>query len=233
MFFTLSLGLGFPYLWLGFFSGGLQRLPKSGLWMVWVKKVFGFVLLGMPLYFLNPLMPEGSVRWVLSAYLMLVGVLLGGVFAGGGVPGGFRAFQKLFGVITSALGVAAFALWPRPVHLPVEPFSPTVLQAAQTAGRPVLLDFSADWCIPCKELELKTFPDARVRQALEGWALVKVDLTDYKDEVSVRTRKGWDVSGVPTLILLGPDGTERARVVGFVGPQDLAPKLERVRPPGR
>ena len=84
MFFTLSLGLGFPYIWLGFFSNEIQRLPRSGMWMVWVKKIFGMILLGMPLYFLNPMMPKGLNAVLVPCDLALCGVLLGFVFSGKG-----------------------------------------------------------------------------------------------------------------------------------------------------
>jgi len=230
MFFTLSLGLGFPYLLLGFFSGGIQRLPKSGLWMVWVKKVFGFILLGMPLYFLHPLLPEGVLRWVLPAYLMVVGVLLGRVFAGSGVHRTFMYFQKSLGFLLAVAGVLVFTFWPKPAHLPFEPYQASRLEAAAKAGQPILLDFSADWCIPCKELELKTFTDPQVRKELEKWVLLKADLTKFGDESILKLRDQWKVSGVPTLILIGRDGKELSggRTVGYLSPGDLLIKLQSV-----
>jgi thiol:disulfide interchange protein DsbD len=97
LFFTLSLGLGFPYLWLGFFSNEIQRLPRSGMWMVWVKKIFGMVLLGMPLYFLNPLLPREWSRGLVPAYLIAAGLLLGWVFSGKGVGTGFKRLPTLVG----------------------------------------------------------------------------------------------------------------------------------------
>jgi thiol:disulfide interchange protein DsbD len=223
LFFTLSLGLGLPYLLLGFFSGEIQRLPKSGLWMVWVKKVFGFILLGMPLYFLYAYLPEAEAHWFVATYIALVGILLGFVFSGKGVPKGFEIFQKAFGTAILLGGLALFALWPQPVRLPFEPYSPERMESAQKAGQKVLLDFSAEWCIPCRELELKTFPDPKVREALKGWVLLKADLTKFDDGVTKELRKKWNVSGVPTILLIGSDGKIKGggRIVGFVGPYDL------------
>ncbi|HTC20704.1 MAG TPA: cytochrome c biogenesis protein CcdA, partial [bacterium] len=169
MFFTLSLGLGFPYIWLGFFSNELQRLPKSGMWMVWVKKVFGLILFGMPLYFLNPLMPKGLNHYLVSGYLAVCAVLLGLVFSGQGVTPGFKKFQKAFGVALLALGVVVFTAWPKPVELSFAAYDAGLLQKAQQEGKPVFIDFTATWCLPCKELEIKTFPDPQVRKTFEKW----------------------------------------------------------------
>jgi len=227
LFFTLSLGLGLPYLLLGFFSGEIQRLPKSGLWMVWVKKVFGFILLGMPLYFLYAYLPEAEAHWFVAAYITLVGILLGFVFSGKGVPRGFEIFQKAFGTAILLGGLALFALWPQPVRLPFEPYSPERMESAQKAGQKVLLDFSAEWCIPCRELELKTFPDPKVREALKGWVLLKADLTKFDDGDTKELRKKWNVSGVPTILLIGPDGKikDGGRIVGFIAPENLLQNL--------
>jgi thiol:disulfide interchange protein DsbD len=231
LFFTLSLGLGLPYLLLGFFSGEIQRLPKSGLWMVWVKKVFGFVLLGMPMYFLHPYLPDHILPWLLAAYLTVVGLLLGWVFSGAGVPKGFDAFQKFFGTAIAIMGVVLFLFWPKPTLTPFEPYTPARLQEAQKAGQKVLLDFSAAWCIPCRELETKTFSDPKVRESLKGWVLLKADLTRF-DEGDVKVlRKKWNVSGVPTILLIGPSGqvTTNGRMVGYISPYELLPLLHEPR----
>lgn len=231
LFFTLSMGLGFPYLWLGFFSGEIQKLPRSGVWMVWVKKVFGMVLLGMPLYFLNPLMPRGLNHWLVTLYLAAAGILLGWVFSGGAVAAGFKGFQRVFGAGLAALGLAVFLLWPKPLELPFAAYDPSALAEAKQGGKPLLVDFSAAWCLPCHELDLKTFSDPRVRRALKGWVLLKADLTQYGSAPVEALKKQYGIMGVPTLVFVGRDGMEKKdlRAVGFVTPEELLGKVEADR----
>ncbi len=229
MFFTLSLGLGFPYVWLGFFSTEIQRLPRSGLWMVWVKKIFGMILLGMPLYFLNAVMPPHWNRVLTPVYLMLSGILLGFVFSGKGVMPGFKKFQIAFGVFLIAMGLLVYRAWPQPVELAFVPYQDSLIQQAKKEGKPVFIDFSANWCLPCKELEIKTFPDTRVREELKNWVLLKADLTQYSSGPVEELKKIYGIQGVPTLIFLGADGNERQdlRAVGFITPDELMSKLQK------
>ena len=230
LFFTLSLGLGFPYLWLGFFSGEIGRLPKAGTWMVWVKKAFGLVLLGMPLYFLAPLLPEGFNRVAVPAYLGMGGLLLGWFFAGKSVATGFKTFQRIAGVVLILGGLGLFQGWPKPVESYFKPYDPALLTQAKAEGKPVLVDFSASWCIPCKELEIKTFSDPSVREALEKWVFLKADLTQYSSGPVESLKKQFGIMGVPTLVFVGPNGMEEEdlRVVGFIDAGDLLQKIKKI-----
>ncbi len=229
MFFTLSLGLGFPYIWLGFFSTELQRLPKSGMWMVWVKKVFGLILFGMPLYFLNALMPKDLNHYLVPAYLAVCGLLLGWVFSGNGVTPGFKKFQHAFGAGVLALGAAVLMAWPQPVELPFAAYDAGLLQKARQEGKPVFIDFSANWCLPCKELEIKTFSAPEAHQAFQKWVLLKADLTQYSSGPVEELKKTYGIQGVPTLIFIGPDGQERKdlRAVGFIPTSELLQKISQ------
>jgi thiol:disulfide interchange protein DsbD len=229
MFFTLSLGLGFPYVWLGFFSNEIQRLPKSGMWMVWVKKIFGLILLGMPFYFLNPLLPKDFNHLMVPGYLLLCGLLLGWVFSGKGVTPAFKKFQHALGVALVLLGLAVFKLWPQPVELPFSSYDQALLQQAQKHGKPVFVDFSANWCLPCKELEIKTFSDPKVHAAFEKWVLLKADLTQYSSGSVEDLKKTYGIMGVPTLVFIGADGQEKKdlRTVGFLGVDELLGKINK------
>ncbi len=230
MFFTLSLGLGFPYIWLGFFSNEIQRLPKSGMWMVWVKKIFGLILLGMPLYFLNPLLPRDFSRAAVPLYLEACGLLLGWVFSGKGVTTAFKTFQHVFGLCLAVLGFLVYSAWPQPVELPFSNYDPAAVSLARKDHRPVFIDFSASWCLPCKELEVKTFSNPEIHRAFQGWVLLKADLTQYTSGPVEDLKKNYGIMGVPTLLFVGPDGREKKdlRVVGFVSADDLLKKIRSV-----
>jgi thiol:disulfide interchange protein DsbD len=232
MFFTLSLGLGFPYIWLGFFSNELQRLPKSGMWMVWVKKVFGLILFGMPLYFLSPLMPKDFNHYAVSVYLLVCGLLLGWVFSGVGVTPGFKKFQRAFGIFLMVMGLLVYKAWPQPVELPFQNYDSAFLQQAQKDKKPVFVDFSASWCLPCKELEVKTFSDSKVHEAFKGWVLLKADLSQYSSGPVEELKKTYGIMGVPTLVFIGPDGQEKKnlRVVGFIPTGELLQEIQQTSP---
>jgi thiol:disulfide interchange protein DsbD len=229
MFFTLSLGLGFPYIWLGFFSNELQRLPKSGMWMVWVKKVFGLILLGMPLYFLSPLMPKDFNHYAVTAYLLVCGLLLGWVFSGVGVTAGFKKFQHVFGIFLLVMGLLVYKAWPQPVELPFQNYDSSLLQQAQKDKKHVFIDFSASWCLPCKELEVKTFSDPKVHEAFKNWVLLKADLSQYSSGPVEELKKTYGIMGVPTLVFVGTDGQEEKnlRAVGFISVGDLLEKISK------
>jgi thiol:disulfide interchange protein DsbD len=229
LFFILSLGLGFPYVWLGFFSTEIQRLPKSGMWMVWVKKIFGLILLGMPLYFLNSLMPPNLNRVLTPAYFILSGIMLGLVFSGKGVMPGFKKFQVAFGVFLIIMGLFIYRVWPQPSELSFAGYQTPLIDQARKDGKPVFIDFTANWCLPCKELEIKTFSDLKVKEGLKDWVLLRVDMTQYSSGPVEEIKKAYGIQGVPTLIFLNREGQERKdlRAVGFINPEEMLRRINR------
>lgn len=228
MFFVLSLGLGLPFLFLGAFSGAASKLPRSGVWMTWVKKVFGFVLIAMAIYFLEPLLSE-TVYWG----SLIVTAIAGGVYLGWLEKS--TAEGRLFPWVKRAVGTAAillgaFLLWPKPEtpHVAWQPYDAALVQQSIQQGKPVIIDFYADWCLPCKELDKFTFTDEEVIALSEKFTRLKADLTKENTPEVQRLREEYDILGVPTVVFIGPSGEERCdlRLTGFVGPDKFVDLMQ-------
>ncbi|HEX5632069.1 MAG TPA: cytochrome c biogenesis protein CcdA, partial [Gemmatimonadales bacterium] len=221
--FTLSLGLGFPYLFLATFSNLLQALPRSGDWMVWVKHVFGLIMAAIGLYYILIGLAPDLAPWVLPVALIVGGAWLGFLDHSSGEKGRFKAFTQAAGLLAVIAGVVlGSSLYQATTRtLKFQPYDAAAVQASVAAGRPVMMDFSADWCVPCHELELVTFTDPRVVAEAKKFDRYKVDLTKYDSAEANETRKRYGITGVPTIVFLGPDGQEivPARVEGFLPPE--------------
>jgi len=220
LFFVLALGLGLPYLVLGTFSGALKTLPRSGLWMVTVRKVFGLVLIGMALYFLMPLM-GAATNYVFIVFFVASALYL--LFWEAG-----RTKPKQFGWVLRAIGVGAAAVavvlaLPKKIEaeIPWVPYSEQALADAKREGKSVIIDTYADWCIPCKELDKLTFTDAEVKKEAERFVTLKLDLTsnDPNSEAG-KARQRFGIRGVPTVLFLDATGRElgKLRLEGFEKP---------------
>ncbi len=227
LFFTLAMGLGLPYLVLGTVSGSLAKLPRSGEWMEAVRRVFGFVLVALAIWFLRPLLPDRPWEIGVAAPLVAGAIWLLFLEKSGRGLAWFRPLRILVAVALVLTG-ALFAVPKKPpaTELVFAPYSEAALREA--AGRPVMIDFAADWCLPCKELEHKTFVDPAVVAAGSGWVFLKADLTKTGSPEVEALKDRWKVLGVPTLIFLGPDGRETGeRVVGFEPPETFVSRLAR------
>src|SRR6185369_7586363 len=230
LFFVLALGLGLPYLVLGTFSGALKTLPRSGLWMVTVRKVFGLVLIGMALYFLMPLM-GAATNYVLIGFFALSALYLLFWEAGRTKPKQFAWVLRVVGVGAAVVSVA-MAL-PKKIEPEIawQPYTEQALAQAQKDGRGVIIDTFADWCIPCKELDKLTFTDSTVKLEAERFVTLKLDLTssDPNSEAG-RARKRFGIRGVPTVIFLDSTGRELAdlRLEGFEKPSAFLGRMKQV-----
>ena len=233
MFFILALGLGTPFLVLGISSGALNHLPRSGAWMVWVRNLFGFVLIAMALYFLQPLFTRESIYLYIMAFLFVAaGVYLGWLDknTGGRI---FKVVRNLIGV--TGLVLAVLILLPERTDsgekIAWQPYSPELLQQASQSGKLVVIDFFADWCIPCKELDNYTFTDERVLDEFNKFITIKVDLTRFTDASTDELRTTFDVKGVPTIVFLSTTGEEikELRLTGFEEADKFLDRMQKAK----
>jgi thioredoxin:protein disulfide reductase len=228
VFFTLSLGLGFPYLILGTFSGMIKKIPRSGAWLIWVERIFGVILSAAGLFYLSLAFLPKLSAFVIPAALILGGIYLGFFERSGKEKKGLQWFKWAFGVVALAFGLyTANAL--REPGIRWEKFSETKITEATAESKPIVMDFYADWCIPCLELERKTFTDAGVIDATNEFVRLKVDLTHFDSPESEALRKKFNIAGVPTIVFIDKRGREvvSSRVVGYIPPTEF---IERTKP---
>jgi thiol:disulfide interchange protein DsbD len=220
IFFTLSLGLGIPLFFLAMFSGSLEKLPGSGEWMLWVRKLMGWVLMGMAAYFVSPLLTPSVSVFVMAGTALAAGLHLGWIDS---AQGGFKAFRVVRNVVgVAGVVIGAFLLGSWLMVGPGvswRPYSDDVMEQARTSNKPVIVDFSATWCTPCRELEDITFRDpAVVKQAEDNFVMVKVDLTKKGNPLHEKLVTQYSVKGVPTVVFFDSQGRERKdlRLVDFI-----------------
>jgi thioredoxin:protein disulfide reductase len=251
--YATGLGMGVPLLIVGASAGSL--LPKVGPWMDTVKSLFGVLFLALAIYFLQPLIPASFAMLLWSALAVIAGFWVFALKArdGGPAPAAIRAFGLLalvYGIIL-LIGVASGS------NDPLQPLSTlragnggtsaatkenalafdTIkslddlnrrVAAASAAGRPVMLDFYADWCTSCKEMERYTFSDRNVQAALSNAVLLHADVTK-NDMTDQQLLQHFGIFGPPTIAFYGPDGEERHnfRVVGYMKAADFASLARR------
>lgn len=246
--FVYALGIGVPFFAIGVFTA---RLPKGGRWMEWVKSFFGVALLVLAFLTLKSAFePLRDSVDRLGEFLGQRGVLLvAGILGGAGVLLGAIHFS--FGVarqrIWKALGVAAIvvatvvrASAPVPnttgvawdlVYRPTEPMSQleSVLAKAKAECRPVMIDFFAEWCVSCTELDKFTYAVPTVAVASQRFVNIKVDGTE-EDPNLERLYKQFGIEGLPTISFVGPDGIALAkpRVNGFLEAEPFLAELAKV-----
>ena len=229
LFFTLAVGLGLPYIALALAAGNIRRLPRSGEWLAWIEQLFGFVLVGLALYFLDPLTPNRLITRILPYYAAAVGIFLGLISRAGRNWRPFLVIRYAIGVASA--GALIYLLLQRGTTMPqlaFEPFSPATLQAAKFAGKPVVIDFSADWCVPCREMERTTFVDPAVVREADGIVRLRANLT-AENAANEAIIKEFTVEGVPTMVFIDDQGVIRKRRVGYVGPGEFLGYLRELK----
>jgi thioredoxin:protein disulfide reductase len=254
--YVTGLGMGVPLLLVGASAGSL--LPKVGPWMDTVKSLFGVLFLALAIYFLQPLIPASVGMLLWSGLAVIAGFWIFALKArdGGPAPAAVRAAGLLalvYGIIL-LIGVAAGSSDPlQPLSTlrasnassgssattrnesalafdtikSLDDLNKRVAAAA-AASRPVMLDFYADWCTSCKEMERYTFSDKTVQAALSNAVLLHADVTK-NDAVDQELLQHFGIFGPPTIAFYGPDGTERRnfRVVGYMKAAEFASLASR------
>ncbi|MDD4857699.1 MAG: thioredoxin family protein, partial [Candidatus Krumholzibacteria bacterium] len=234
MFFTLAWGIGVPFLVLGTLSGSITRLPRSGDWMVWVRKIFGFILIAMALYFVRLLLGPRLTAIGYAIVAIAGGIYLGWIDRAIGTGRGFKVLKRAAGIVCLALG-AAFLLVPalrggggeRPQGIAWLPFNEEIVASAARDGRCVVIDFSAAWCLPCHELDKKTFSAPEVARLSKSVIPLRVDLT-RSGAAETKIKNDYGVRGVPAIIFIAGSGTEirELRATGFIGADEFEKRLE-------
>jgi len=233
IFFTLSLGLGLPLFILAMFAGKLDKLPRSGEWMIWIRKLLGWVLVGMAAYFIRPLLPPTIGIFMLAAVFLAAGLHLGWIDR---TTAGFRAFAWLkssagiAGVVMAVSLIGSFVIQGPGVKW--QTYSDDNLSGAVRSGKPAIIDFTAAWCTPCRQLDEITFHDSKVvTQATRDFVMIKVDLTRRGNPAAERLLSKFEVKGVPTVVFLNRKGQERRdlRVVDYLPPDQFLIRMVEIK----
>ncbi|HEX4928612.1 MAG TPA: protein-disulfide reductase DsbD [Burkholderiales bacterium] len=246
--FSLALGMGLPLIAVGVSEGAL--LPRAGAWMVGVRKFFGVLLLAVALWIVSPVLP-GAVEMLGWAALLIGSAMF--LRALDPLPPGAAGWWRLWkgaGVAALIAGAAMLVGALAGSRDPLRPLaglvggaaeqSPTpwkrvgsvheLEQAVQAAGRPVMLDFYADWCVSCKEMEKFTFSDPRVRAELDRMLLLQADVTAGSDADRTLLKR-FSLFGPPGIIFFDANGREipGLRVIGYQPPERFLKTLAAAR----
>jgi len=249
--FTMALGMGVPLVAMGVSEGAL--LPKAGAWMGGVRKFFGVLLLAVAVWIVSPLLPtmvqmlawgalligsamflraidplppSASGWWRLWKGAGIVALVAGVAIVVGALSGSRDVLRPLAGLTGKAQSAAAPLPWTRVASLS------DLEKKLKGPGRPVMLDFYADWCVSCKEMEAFTFSDPKVRAQLDRMLLLQADVT-ANSEADKALLKRFSLFGPPGIIFFDAEGREikGLRVIGYQGPERFLKTLSLATAP--
>ncbi len=202
--------------------------------MIWLRGLLGWVLVGMAGYFIRPLIPESWGIFLLSFISIFAGVHLGWLDKN---KANFQAFSWIkiaTGLACLVIATSLITSWViRGPGVAWQPYSDQILTEAQKLRKPVIIDFYASWCAPCRELEERTFHNPSVvEQAEKDFIMIKVDLTRNGNPVHERLLKQYEVRGVPTVVFLDSNGKERQelRLVDYLPPDQFLNYMAALKP---
>ena len=237
--YLLALGMGVPLILITLF--GNKILPKSGMWMETVKKLFGFVMLALPVFLISRILPD---EWTLRLWAML-GTAFFIWFAFQMPKNGTGWVFRILFLVAAMISVKPLQTWvwgevstPSAVENKVVSHvefkkvkSEAELQQALLENNKslVMLDLYADWCVACKEFEKETFSDPSVQKAFGDMLLLQVDMTKNSEENRALMTK-YKVLGLPTILFFNQDGKEieGSRVNGFMPPVEFLQWIEKI-----
>ncbi len=257
--FALSMGMGAPLIAIGTSAGKL--LPRAGSWMDAVKGVFGVAMLGVAILMLERIVPAELAMLLWGMLLIVSGIYMGALqhleieasgwqklwkglgfvmliygalMLVGSAAGGKDTLQPLRGIAFSAAGNATSG-HPELTFQRIKSLEDLQREtaAASAAGQTVMLDFYADWCVSCKEMERYTFSDPQVIEALANTRLLQADVTENDEVDQALLQKHFGLPGPPAIIFYGADGEERKafRVVGFKPAAEFAEHVRMATTP--
>ena len=241
---SMGLGMGLPLLVIGASAGKL--LPRAGAWMDSVKRFFGFVLLGVAVWFIERIVP-GPVALILWALLLIVAAIFlgaldkvesgakrqrlgkglglamliyGAILIIGAASGGDDVFKPLQTLTSSVHKSQEIPLELKTIKS-ITDLDDELIKAG-SINKPVMLDFYADWCITCKEMERKTFIQPTVHHTLKDFVLLQADVTE-NNEIDKALLRRFSLFGPPAILFFGSDGKERksSRLVGFIEAEEF------------
>ncbi|MCK6527546.1 protein-disulfide reductase DsbD [Myxococcota bacterium] len=249
---VFSLGLGVLFIVVGTFSGAIAALPRSGAWMERVKYVFGFVMVGASVYYLGFLLPDVLTAALFAGLLVVAGITLGGLEPLPEYPGWGARFGKAFAVglllagglfaLKATAGGRLERIEERIARIERSPAAataeaggaipwmssePEAAALARQSQRPMMIDFTAEWCVACKELEHYTFTDPKVIDAARRFVPVTVDCTDPDPAVD-EVKRRYGVVSLPTIVFVDSAGNPKPEltVKGFMKADEF---LQRMR----
>lgn len=249
--FSMAVGMGVPLLVVGATAGSL--LPKAGPWMVSVKRLFGVMMLALAIYLVSPVIPLVAQQLLWAALLIVSAVFLHAIdplphdapghrklFKGVGVIGLAGGLALLIGALSGSkdllqplggLGGAPIEVRRELAFVPVKSVADLDARLQAARGRPVMLDFWAEWCVSCKEMDRFTFSDAQVQARLKNVLLLRADVTANSADDQALLRR-FSLFGPPGIVFFDARGTELDyRVIGFEPPQKFLASLDRVLGP--
>jgi thiol:disulfide interchange protein DsbD len=250
--FSMALGMGVPLIVVGVSEGAL--LPRAGAWMTGVRRFFGVLLLAVAVWVISPVLPGAAVMLAWAALFIGSAMFLRAIDPLPASASGWQRLWKGFGVAALVVGVALVVGALSGSRDPLRPVAalsggggastaapvswqrvtslPELQERLKAPGKPVMLDFYADWCVSCKEMEALTFSDPKVRAQLDDMLLLQADVTAHNDADRVLLKR-FSLFGPPGIVFFDAQGREirGLRVIGYQNPERFLKTLSLATAP--